>query len=473
MAHRLKPAGKKQELASFFEAEEGRLTLEDGSRIGVIGGGPAGSFFTYFLLKMADSIGIEVSVDIYEPRLFQHSGPAGCNHCGGIVSESLVQLLATEGINLPPSVVQRGIDSYVLHMDIGDVRIDTPGHEKRIAGVFRGNGPREGGASSDVQSFDGHLLDLARQQGAQVVRKLVTDIAWEGGRPIIRANDGEAQAYDLVAVAAGVNSKAMQLFRNGVPDYRAPEADKTFICEFHLGQETIQKTLGTSMHVFLLDLPRLEFAALIPKGDFVTLCLIGEDVDEKLVESFLASEEVRNVFPSSAVPKPACHCFPRLNMRGAVRPYADRIVWVGDCSVARLYKDGVGSAYRTAKAAARTAVFNGISSIDFEQHFWPTCGALNFDNFIARFIFMATGLIQKATFLRRTVLRMTATEQRKQAKRRYMSSVLWDVFTGSAPYKEILVRSLNPFFPLMLCWNLIAGHMPFTNGRNKRSSDER
>jgi len=88
-----------------------RLELNDGSRVGVVGGGPAGSFFSFFLLSMAKSIDLDLEVDIYEPRFFTHRGPAGCNHCGGIISESLVQMLAAEGINLPPRVVQQGIDS--------------------------------------------------------------------------------------------------------------------------------------------------------------------------------------------------------------------------------------------------------------------------------------------------------------------------------------------------------------------------
>src|SRR3989338_8882687 len=85
------------------------LRLQDGSRVAVIGGGPAGSFFSYFLLKMAAAVDLRIDVDIYEPRSFSQSGPAGCNHCGGIVSESLVQILAAEGINLPADVVQSGI----------------------------------------------------------------------------------------------------------------------------------------------------------------------------------------------------------------------------------------------------------------------------------------------------------------------------------------------------------------------------
>ena len=112
---------------------ENATSLRDGSKVAVIGAGPAGSMFSYFLLSMAETVGLELDVDIFEPRGFCHRGPAGCNHCGGIVSESLVQRLATEGIRLPDCVVQRGIESYTLHMDVGDVEIATPLMEKRIA----------------------------------------------------------------------------------------------------------------------------------------------------------------------------------------------------------------------------------------------------------------------------------------------------------------------------------------------------
>ena len=41
------------------------LELSDGSRIAVIGGGPAGSFVSYFLLEMADRSGLEIDVEIF------------------------------------------------------------------------------------------------------------------------------------------------------------------------------------------------------------------------------------------------------------------------------------------------------------------------------------------------------------------------------------------------------------------------
>jgi hypothetical protein len=264
------------------------------------------------------------------------------------------------------------------------------------------------------------------------------------------------------------NSQLLQLFREAAPKYRSPKTLKTFICEFKLAQESIDKHIGPSMHVFLLDIPRLEFAALIPKGEFLTLCILGHDVDDVLIDAFLSAPEVTACFPGAAVPSPVCHCFPRVNVEAAVQPYGDRIVWIGDSGVARLYKDGIGSAYRVAKAAAKTVVHHGISSEDFRQHFWPTCKRIHNDNSIAKVIFAVSGLIQKIRFLRRGVLRMTANEQPRRAARRHMSTMLWDLFTGSAPYAEVLSRSFHPEFPAMLCWNLIAGNL----ARGRRNGGE-
>src|SRR5512138_1366483 len=99
------------------------IRLESGARVIVVGGGPAGSFFSCFLAEMAERAGRSFDIQVFEPRDFGAHGPLGCNMCGGIISESLVQNLATEGILLPSSVVQRGIDSYVLHTEAGSVRI--------------------------------------------------------------------------------------------------------------------------------------------------------------------------------------------------------------------------------------------------------------------------------------------------------------------------------------------------------------
>src|SRR5512134_1812921 len=188
------------------------LTLGHGSRVAVIGGGPAGSFFSYFLLDMAERIGLKIHVDIYEPRDFNVPGPTGCNMCGGVLYESLVQSLAVEGINLPETVVQRGIEHNMLHLDIGSVRIQTPRHEKRIATTFRGIGPR-GLMDFSRESLDSFLMKLAVSKGAHHIRGRVDDVrrfvnsvaTSESDNPNteiveLKIQGGEFQMYDLLAV---------------------------------------------------------------------------------------------------------------------------------------------------------------------------------------------------------------------------------------------------------------------------------
>ena len=445
--------------------------LRDGSRIAVVGAGPAGSLFSYFLLNMADAVSLDVDLDLFEPRHFCHRGPAGCNHCGGIVSESLVQRLATEGIMLPDDVVQRGIESYTLHTDVGDVEIETPLMEKRIAAIYRGNGPRDS-EPLDTHSFDGYLLKLAQEKGANLVSRLVTDVQRKGSQMHVQCADHRSGDYDLVVVATGVNSRLTESLENTTQEFRRPGRTKTFICEFHLGRDVIRETFGPSMHVFFLDIPRLKFAALIPKGDYVTLCLLGKDIDDELMEQFFGSPEVKRCFPGGKIPNHVCHCYPRINIDAAKPAYGDRLVMIGDSGATRLFKDGIGASYRTAKAAARTAVFHGVSAGDFEKYYAPTCRAIAKDNQVGKVVFGFGTLVQKSRFARRGVLRMTATEQNKAGSSRRMSEVLWDLFSGSASYTDVFLRTLHPAYISSLVWNLIAGNAPGRSRRNGHAHTE-
>ena len=434
--------------------------LRDGSRVAVLGGGPAGSLFSYFLLDMADRVGLELAVDIYESRHFKLPGPIGCNMCGGIVSETLVQNLAADGIHLPPGVVQRGIDSYVLHTDVGSVRIETPAAEMRIGAVHRGGGPRDL-TEPHWRSFDDHLLGLALARGARLVQTRVDDVTRTAGRPTVHARDGGPQTYDLLAVAAGVNSAVLKVFAGLGIGYERPAVTKTLIREYRLGKAAIDRSLGTSMHVFLLGIPHLEFAALIPKGDYVTMCLLGEGMDSKVGDAFAAAPEVRACMPPGwNAEARSCQCLPHINIRGVARPYADRFVFLGDCGVTRLYKDGIGAAYRTAKAVARVVVFEGISAAAFERHYAPVCRSITGDNRMGKVAFLLTRLARRIRPIRRVLLSVTAADEARPSDRRRLSLILWDIFTGSAPYADIFWRMLHPALIGRMAWAFPAALLP-------------
>jgi hypothetical protein len=139
-----------------------------------------------------------------------------------------------------------------------------------------------------------------------------------------------------------------------------------------------------------------------------------------------------------------CHCSPRSNIGPAVAPYADRLAFVGDAAISRLYKDGIGVAYRTAKAAAVTALFEGIGAVDFERNYAPVLRDIRRDNSLGKVVMAMTHRVQHRAFARRGLLRAVNSEQRLVGEKRRLSRVLWDTFTGSAPYREIFKQAMHP-----------------------------
>lgn len=444
--------------------------LEDGARVGVLGGGPAGSMFAWFLLRLAEQVDLRLELEIFEPRTFATPGPAGCNMCGGIVSESFLQVLAFEGIEIPPQVVQRGLDAYVLHTGDGSVRIDTPLREKRIAAVHRGGGPRDVGDRRWV-GLDEHLLAAAVDRGATVLPARATAVERVEDGISVRSRDGE-RTYKLLVGATGVNSSAFELVAPLLGS-RPPGTARAFITELPLGEEAVAAFLGNAMHVFFsARLPGVDCAALIPKRDYVTVCLLGPAIDAAVIEAFFSSPVVAEVFPDGLRSAPGtCRCSPKINVAAASRPFADRIVLVGDCVITRLYKDGLGAAYKMAKCAARTAVLHGIGEAAFRRHYGPLVRSIARDNRYGRALFAISHGLKKAPPLLRAAARVAAAEGSLPGERRRMSTVFWDLFTGSASYRSTLRCALDPRLVATVareCLRRRPGAMPGTEGRPRR-----
>ncbi len=417
------------------------MVLDDGAEIAVIGGGPSGSFFSIHALNLARFLGKKLNITIYEPKDFRRLGPAGCNHCGGIISEILVQMLAVEGINLPDTVVQRGINSYRLHTAHGSVSIETPNLDKSIATVCRGGGPK-GIIGEGMESFDGFLLSLAVKGGAKAMPVRVDEISRNGEKPIIFSRNEKLQEADLVVGAFGANSASWKLFEGLGFGYKKPKLQTTAIAELTFDKEIIRERFGSAVHLFLLPINRLKFAAIIPKKTYVTVCILGKEITAGTITSFLEHPAVKKVF-SGADYEISCRCLPKMNVGAPARPFCNRIVACGDSSSTRLLKDGLGAAYYLGKESANTAVLHGVSASDWKKHFMPAYKSLIIDNWYGRFLYTVTEMFKRIPLMTKGMLGVVEKEQCDPKEPRILSSILWDMFTGNERFKRIFPRAFS------------------------------
>ena len=411
--------------------------LQSGARIAVVGGGPAGSSFTLFALYFAQCIGLDLNITIFEPRDFSRPGPWGCNMCAGLIPVRMLKPLEQIGVTVPARVIRNRISHYTLHTAAGKIQLPQPDPDGDVISVYRGNGPKLGPNWSDIISFDHFLLSTARSRGAKVVHERVTAISMRP-RPLVRTRSGEFEA-DLVVLATGVNKSGIQF-----PDldYRTPARRKMAQSELCLGEDAVRTSLGNSVHIFLPRHSGLKFGTLVPKGPCVNVSLMGKDLPSNCIDEFLALPDVAQLLPSG-LPL-TCGCRPHIAV-GPARPmYADRFVAVGDASITRLYKNGIGTAMRTARCAADTAVNKGVDANAFRIHYAPLCWRIGFDNLIGRFLFSMTGLFENHGWFARSQLESIVREQNLPPQDRFHSRLLWGMFTGTYAYTQLLLMASHP-----------------------------
>lgn len=417
------------------------IPMNRGSRVAIVGGGPAGSFFALYLARFCQQAGLELQVDIYEPRPFWSPGPRGCNRCAGILSASLVQNLKELAIELPLTVIQNSISGYSLHSPYGVMEVDNPEPQLPIYSVQRGGGPLRYPLGPGA-SLDFFLLEQARARGCRVVDKRVTEIRLLPHPAVVC--EGEEHPYHLVVLACGVNTLGVEIKGAG---YAPPRVRRMAQDELYARREDIAAAFGERVRVFLFPRTDLVFGSLTPKGGFINVSLLGLGPSPPSVEDFLNSELVKSVlaFPYQQ----ACGCKPLIAVGPARRPFANGFVAIGDACVTRLYKDGIGSALLTAREAARTAVFHGIGSVDFERNYLPFCRAMEQDNSWGRLLFRfhVRTKDSRAFFLAHR--RLVAAEARSSGQRPF-SRIIWGLFTGSYSYARLMRLSVSPPVALKL-----------------------
>ncbi|HEY0005241.1 MAG TPA: FAD-dependent monooxygenase [Pyrinomonadaceae bacterium] len=420
--------------------------LTSGSRVAVVGGGPAGSFFAIELLRRARSLGLSINVDIYDGKSFARKGAAGCNMCAGAIGHKLIQEIERATTAIPREVIHYELEGYAVHYQGSSARLEND-PAKKIYGVYRGAGPVSTEHPEGARSFDQFLLEQAISLGAQHIAQNIHDIdvpATLESRPAVRFQGKTPEArteYDLVIGAFGVNSPLAQRLLYG---YEPPPTWKTCVIEARVPREFQREKLHNLIHFFILKQADIRYVALIPKGEHVTITAIGQDVDVITTERLLRTSYMRDYLPEDW--KLDCHCHPRVAVGAARLPYSERFCIIGDASDSRYLKNGIESALVTARLAVDCVINHGVTARDFEKHFWRRCNRVfGRDNLYGRILFEIYDRIFPHPLLAPVYFAVLRSERKLKARPgALLSNALLAAFTGDQSYRRILLSALNP-----------------------------
>ncbi|MBI4768850.1 MAG: hypothetical protein HY784_00165, partial [Chloroflexi bacterium] len=319
--------------------------LPDGGTVVVIGGGPGGVATGMALKQEAQARGRQARVIIVEGKQFV--GEQHHNQCAGVLSPPIVELLQDElGVPFPH------------HLSRGAIT-GLDGETKPSVALRR------------VQ-FDAYMLAAAGEREIEVLPARVTDLEFHADWVVISTDSVPLQA-EVVVGAFGLDEGTAILFARAA-GYRPPPSLSSVVTKYHPGDAGMAE-FGHRIHAFLPASPRIEFGAITPKGNHLTLNVAGATVDSCLMEAFLSLPEVRRVLPclenAGRFDANDLRYFKGRFPCGLARNFAgDRFVMVGDAAgLVRAFKGkGVTSAIQTGIRAARVILRDGISARAFQAY---------------------------------------------------------------------------------------------------------
>jgi hypothetical protein len=119
-------------------------------------------------------------------------------------------------------------------------------------------------------------------------------------------------------------------------------------------------------------------------------------------------------------------------------------VCVGDAAISHLYKDGINSAFLTAREAMTAAVRVGIGRDDFGRGYRPLCDRFATDNRYGSLLYSATGLILRRDRFVRAFEGLVRDEAGLGPKQQIHSRLLWGMLTGDESYRDLFRLALAP-----------------------------
>jgi hypothetical protein len=289
------------------------------------------------------------------------------------------------------------------------------------------------------------------------------------GRPIVHfggSTEGGARTNpleaDFVVFAGGVNPTAgvtadqhplVKILQRLIPGFSPPLVRKALI--FELRSKT-GSLAGLQSEIYFVqygskELP-IEMSSFIPKEEFITVTLLGPCVDTALPGDYLAIIErlqrlphIQRLLPRNLQLATACVCSPNMTVGSAGQPFGHRAAVIGDLAVARLYKDGILSAYQTAEALVKCLLDGGLDRASLKKHYGPTLKRFKRDNQFGQFVFWTNRIAFSHPHLSRILYQAVLTERKwKASPERRLEDLLWRIAAGDDTYRSIFCSMFHP-----------------------------
>ncbi|RME45172.1 MAG: NAD(P)/FAD-dependent oxidoreductase [Chloroflexi bacterium] len=405
--------------------------LQDGGHVVIIGGGPGGSACAIALCRLAQSLGREIKVTVYEGKTFQ--GERHYNQCVGVVSPPIQKILEDElGIPFPWHLVQRLITAYVLHgehrsLSLSDVSEEPSYALRRV-------------------TFDAYLLEQAEAAGARVVRSRVTDVEVNPDGVIIYSESDNRRA-DVLIGAFGLDTGTAAALARATP-YRPPQFLDSIVTKVHppdnypeIAPAPPGQIPSGRIHAFLPATSHIEFGAVSPKGNHLTVNIAGAHVTAAWMDYFLqgpARDLLTFVDPEHPLnPKDFRYFKGRFPISVAKGFYGNRYVTVGDAAgLVRAFKGkGINSACLTGLWAARAILTAGISARAFERSYVQDCREILSD---IPYGHLVRQIVINASRLHQVDRALALAEDRP-----ILRQALFDAVSGRQPYRTIIRNLLS------------------------------
>ena len=413
------------------------MFINDGDTVCIVGGGPGGSACAMALLSEARRVGRKIDVVLFEHKKF--SEHRHYNQCIGVLSPPFEDILKNDlDLTLPDNLVLDNMEGYCLHSDL--LSLDLVGKESgRSVSVTRSN-------------FDAFMLEEARKAGAEIVHNRVTAIEVNSDGVVIYT-EGDNFKSAVVVGAFGLDDGTCRIFEQGTP-YCQPDFLNTVITRLYPGKEFMQ-SMGSTIHAFLLSHPGLEFGAVTPKGEHISINIAGRKVSSHILMEFLRSAPVQRFLPPhQRREKPLNYFKGKFPIAPARNLFGDRYVTIGDAAgLMRPFKGkGINSAITTGIYSARSIMRHGVSKQAFAQNFYQDCSELTEDLPYGRGVRILTNLATRFKFMDHMIA--------IAAERPDFMHALFGSVSGHDPYKKIIMETASLSLAFTFAQKIL-GHFVF------------